>query len=242
MGRVAKIVSDNGSQFRSIAFGKANRGLGIDQHFCEKGRPWQNLIESQFGIQARMGEYAFSRCESIEQAEDVHRDLIKDHNRLPHFAHRRREDAKHAPLEVLGSGRGKRIEAADLHEVFSRKVWKRHTDGRGFMRIGRWKIYVEEGLPKTPIEVIYWDGKMRAEYRQETLAEYACRWDEDAQRPKSLSGAKHFETAYSSRQIELFNPEWLREPVEEIRAARKIRKSPKVSQLRLDFGEEIKAA
>lgn len=34
------IVSNNGSQFRSHAFGNANTKLGITQHFCEKGRPW----------------------------------------------------------------------------------------------------------------------------------------------------------------------------------------------------------
>ena len=76
------IVSDNGSQFRSLAFGKANEELGINQHFCEKGRPWQNLIESQFGIQARLGEYLWRNCSNTDQAIEVHRELIRDHNRL----------------------------------------------------------------------------------------------------------------------------------------------------------------
>jgi hypothetical protein len=30
----------------------------------------------------------------------------------------------------------------------------------------------EEGLPETPIELTNWEGKLRAEYRQEKLAEY----------------------------------------------------------------------
>ncbi len=93
-GLWATVVSDNGSQFRSMAFNKANQGLGITQHFCEKGRPWQNLIESQFGIQARMGEYLWRNCSNTEQAMEVHRELIQDHNRLPHYAHRKREDGK----------------------------------------------------------------------------------------------------------------------------------------------------
>jgi hypothetical protein len=33
------MVSDNGSQFRSIAFGNASTKTGINQHFCEKGGP-----------------------------------------------------------------------------------------------------------------------------------------------------------------------------------------------------------
>ena len=149
------IVSDNGSQFRSAAFGKANQGLGITQHFCEKGRPWQNLIESQFGIQARMGEYLWRSCANTEQAIEVHRELIQDHNRLPHYAHRKREDGKDSPLEVLGSSRGGEIDKTGLHQAFSRQVWQRRTNEKGYIRVGRWKIYIEEGLPKTPVELIY---------------------------------------------------------------------------------------
>jgi hypothetical protein len=79
----------------------------------EKGRPWQNLIESQFGIQARIGEYHWERCQSVEAAVEFRRDLIRDHNRLPHWAHRHRNDEKHSPLAVLGDVRGKRFEPAD---------------------------------------------------------------------------------------------------------------------------------
>ena len=96
------IVSDNGSQFTSHAFGNANIKLGIRQHFCEKGRPWQNLIESQFGIQARLGEYLWQQCSNTDEAVEVHRELIRDHNRLPHFAHRKREDGKSSPLARSG--------------------------------------------------------------------------------------------------------------------------------------------
>ena len=196
------IVSDNGSQFTSNAFSQANQGLGITQHFCEKGRPWQNLIESQFGIQARMGEYLWQNCSNIEQAVEIHRELIRDHNRLPHFAHRKREDGKDSPLEVLGSSRGTEIGKTELHQAFSRQVWQRRTNDKGFIRVGRWKIYVEEGLPKTPVEVTYWDGNLRAEYRQTKLAEYDCRWDEKGNRPKTIGTPEYFETPYKSKQPE----------------------------------------
>lgn len=231
------IVSDNGSQFRSHAFGNANINLGINQHFCEKGRPWQNLIESQFGIQARLGEYLWQQCANTEEAIEVHRELIRDHNRLPHFAHRKRQDGKNSPLEVLGDSRGSEIDKTQLHQAFSRQVWQRKTNEKGFIRVGRWKIYVEEGLPKTPVELIYWDGKLRAEYRQEKLAEYACKWNDKEQRPQSIEKPKHFETKYSSRQPELFEVGWLREPIEEMRAERKSSKKFYSEQLKLPFSE-----
>jgi len=231
------IVSDNGSQFRSHAFGNANTKLGINQHFCEKGRPWQNLIESQFGIQARLGEYLWQQCGNTEEAIEVHRELIRDHNRLPHFAHRKRDDGKSSPLEVLGDNRGAEIDRTQLHQAFSRQVWQRRTNEKGFIRVGRWKIYIEEGLPKTPVELIYWDGKLRAEYRQEKLAEYDCRWNDKEQRPNNIEKPKHFETKYSSRQPELFEVGWFREPIEEIRADRKSSKRFYSEQLKLPFAK-----
>ena len=231
------VVSDNGSQFRSLAFGKANQGLGIRQHFCEKGRPWQNMIESQFGIQARMGEYLWRNCSNTEQAVEVHRELICDHNRLPHYAHRRREDGKDSPLEVLGNSRGAEIDKTGLHQAFSRQVWQRRTNDKGFIRVGRWKIYVEEGLPKTPVELTYWDGKLRAEYRQEKLAEYNCRWDEKSRRPQRIEKPRYFETPYVSKQAELFEVGWNREPIEEVRAERKSLRAVFSEQRRLPFSE-----
>jgi transposase InsO family protein len=49
-------ISDHGGQFRSIDWIRVNKRLGIHHHMYDKGHPWQNLIESQFGIQARLGE------------------------------------------------------------------------------------------------------------------------------------------------------------------------------------------
>ena len=236
------IVSDNGSQFRSLAFGKANQGLGINQHFCEKGRPWQNLIESQFGIQARLGEYLWQNCGNVNEAIEVHRELIRDYNRLPHFAHRKREDGKDSPLEVLGNRRGTEIDKTGLHQAFSRQVWQRRPNDKGFIRVGRWKIYIEEGLPKTPVELVYWDGKLRAEYRQTKLAEYDCCWDEKRNRPKIIGKPEYFETEYKSKQPELFEVSWHREPIEEFRSERKTKKRRFSKQLKLPFREEKEAA
>jgi hypothetical protein len=162
-----------------------------------------------------MGEYLWRNCSNTEQAVEVHRELIQDHNRLPHYAHRKREDGKDSPLEVFGSSRGAEIDKTGLHQAFSRQVWQRRTNEKGFIRVGRWKIYIEEGLPKTPVELIYWDGKLRAEYRQTKLAEYNCRWDDKDKRPKTIEKPPYFGTPYSSNQLELFEIGWYREPIEE---------------------------
>ena len=55
---------------------------------------------------------------------------------------------------------------ARLHRAFSRMAWQRKTEARGFVRVNRWKVYVEEGLPRTPVQITYWDGTLRAQYNR----------------------------------------------------------------------------
>lgn len=241
MGCWDEVISDHGKQFDSHAFTRVNQRLQIRHTMYEKGHPWQNLIESQFGIQARLGEYQWARCPTVDTAQEIHRELIRDHNRLPHFAHRKRNDNRHAPLELLDQSKGREVDAATLHRAFSRMTWKRKTDERGFVRTNRWKVYVEEGLPRTPVQVTYWDGQLRAEYNAQLLAEYRCRWDNTASRPKAINQPKHFETQYQSKQPTLFNPQWLRDLVEgEPLQSRPLKKVVGSSQqLRLYLGPEL---
>jgi transposase InsO family protein len=51
-----EVISDHGGQFISHDFQRVNQRLGIRHEMYEKGQPWRSLIESQFGIQARLGE------------------------------------------------------------------------------------------------------------------------------------------------------------------------------------------
>ena len=240
-GRWAEVLSDHGGQFRSHDFKRVNRRLAIRHEMYEKGHPWRNLIESQFGIQARVGEYAWERCAGVEAAEEIHRDLIRDHNRLPHFAHRKRGDNRKSPVEVLGAARGQEVEPSALHQAFSRKFWRRKTDSRGFVRVGRWRIYVEEGLPRTPVEVIYWDGRLRAEYRSEVLTEYDCRWDEANSRPREVGREHRREHPFGPRQQKLFDPLWVRDPVEGLADGPRPQKRVAAGggQMRLYLGPEL---
>lgn len=235
-----ELISDHGSQFTSKDFQRVNQQLGILHTLYQKGQPWRNLIEAQFGIQARLGEYHWARCQSVAAAEEFHRELIRDHNRLPHYAHRLRNDQHRTPLEVLGAARGQAVEPAVLHQAFSRKFWQRQTDARGFVRVGRWRLYIEEGLPRTPVQVTYWDGKLRAEYETQQLIEYQCQWDDRAMRPKAISQPIVHASPFQSQQKLLFDPLWLREPVELLASASAPRKCVIASeQLRLYFGPEL---
>lgn len=235
------VVSDHGGQFTSKVFNLVNKRLAIYHHLNDKGHPWQNLIESQFGIQARMGEYAWAKCHSITDAIEFHRELIRDHNRLPHFAHRLRQDQKHSPLEVLSQAHGRDVDASTLHRAFSRKFWNRKIDSRGFTKVSRWKVYVEDGLSKEQVQVSYWDGKLRAEYENHLLAEYNCKWDTNFNRPKSITNPQLFETPYNSTQLSLFDLNVYRDPIElypsHFSTPKKV--AAGAQQLKLYFGPEL---
>jgi transposase len=236
-----EIVSDHGGQFQSHDFARVNRRLGIHHRMYEKGHPWQNLIESQFGIQARIGEYHWERCQTIAAAVEFHRELIRDHNRLPHWAHRFRQDQKRAPLQVLNAAQGKQVEPATLQRAFGQRYCQRRVDEHGFVRLGRWKIYIEEGLPKTPVQLSYWDGKLRAEYQDQLLTEYQCRWSPKDPRPLAVQQPTPHIHPFHSKQQTLFDPLWLRDPVEpgELLPA-KIKAAPATAkQLRLYLGPEL---
>lgn len=236
------VISDNGGQFKSDAFKRVNKRLHIHHERNKKGHPWQNLIESQFGIQARVGEYLWEQCSTVEQAIEIHRQLIMDHNRLPHFAHRFRQDQKHSPLQVLAQAQGREISPANLHRAFSRMSWNRKVDEREFVRVNRWKVYIERGLPKEDVQVTYWDGKLRAEYKSHFLAEYNCKWDSTKNRPKSITNPLLFDTPFQSTQMELFDIGRDLSPIQINESILPTKKhAPVGEQLKLYFGPELVA-
>jgi transposase InsO family protein/transposase len=240
-GLWAEIISDHGGQFNDRDWVRVNKRLGILHEMYLKGHPWQNLIESYFGIEARLGEYHWERCKTIEAAQEFHRELIRDYNRLPHWAHRLRNDGKDSPLAVLGAARGKQVESTDLDRAFGQRYCQRMTDARGFVRVGQWRIYVEEGLPRAPVQLSYWNGKLRAEHQSQLLVEYQCKWVEKSARPTTISQPLHHAHPFQSRQMALFDPLWIRHPADLATQSfqRAGKKQPTAEQLRLYLGPEL---
>jgi len=234
-------ISDHGGQFNDHDWIRVNERLGIHHEMYPKGHPWQNLIESYFGIEARLGEYRWERCKTIEAAQEFHGELIRDYNCLPHWAHRRRDDRKYSPLAVLGTAKGKHVEPADLERAFGQRYCQRRTDARGFVRVGRWRIYVEEGIPRAPVQLSYWNGKLRAVHQSQLLVEYQCKWSEKSARPTAISQPLHHAHPFQSRQMALFDPLWIRDPIEpeSQKTQRSGRKPSEAKQLRLYLGPEL---
>jgi hypothetical protein len=51
------------------------------------------------------------------------------------------------------------------------------------------------------------DGKLRAEYREKVLSEYDGIWSDERRGVVNLKPGLHYETEFSSKQRELFDPE-----------------------------------
>jgi hypothetical protein len=154
------------------------------------------------------------------------------------------QSRKYSPLAVLGDARGKRIEPADLQRAFGQRYCQRMTDARGFVKIGRWKIYVEEGLPRTHVQLSFRDGNLRAEHQSQLLIEYQCKWGKWGERsahPTAISQPLHHAHPFQSRQMALFDPLWIRYPMD--LAAKSFQRSQKAvrraEQLRLYLGPEL---
>ncbi len=89
------------------------------------------------------------------------------------------------------------------------------------------------------MQVLFWDGKLRAEYREKVLTEYAGKWSDERRGVINLKPGIHYETEFSSKQRELFDPEWLRDPVENMNQQRSVKSAieEEYYQPKLNFGE-----
>ena len=56
------LVSDSGGVFLAKQAQAIYHALGIEKREIERGRPWQNYIEANFGTMRRMADYHFTKA------------------------------------------------------------------------------------------------------------------------------------------------------------------------------------
>lgn len=100
------LVSDNGSVFTAGSYLSILRELEIEPLHIEKGKPWQNLIESQFKVQLRLADYKFEQAQTLEAIQNEHAAFIETFNTTRHYAHRKRADGHRTPIDVPGLAQG----------------------------------------------------------------------------------------------------------------------------------------
>src|SRR6266849_8428139 len=100
-GAPEAIVTDGGGIFYSLRALAIYDALDIRKERIDPGRPWQNYIEAHFGIMRRIGDYYLNRAISWDEIKQAHRKFVRDYNVQVHFAHQKRRDNRHSPIEVL---------------------------------------------------------------------------------------------------------------------------------------------
>jgi transposase InsO family protein/transposase len=197
------IVSDNGSVFTAGAYLGILRALEIEPLHIEKGKPWQNLIEAQFKVQLRLGDFKFEQVHTLEAVQNEHAAFIETFNTTRHWAHRKRADGHRTPVEVLGWLRGRRVELDRLRQLFRRAEFLRTVNRYGFVSVQRFYIYAESGLSRQRVLIWIYEGELSIEYQQTLVAQYRCDYDLKHQQLQGLSDPTLYTTRFTPPQLEL---------------------------------------
>ena len=203
------LVTDSGSVFLANRARAVYAKLGLRKEEIERGRPWQNYSETTFGIQQRMAGWHFSQAESRSELAAAHDRFVADYNAQVHFAHRRCEDGRRLPGEVLSWVSGLRFHPKDLERAFFSERHGRVLDGLGYATLMRWRLYGEEGLAGKEAELWLLDKTLTVEHAGEPLSTYEVAYDPSggrggAGRLLRLGRPTLFEIPFASGQMRLF--------------------------------------
>jgi len=210
-GAPGTLVTDSGSIFLANRAKAVYEKLGMQKEEIEKGRPWQNYSETTFGIQKRMTDWHFSRAGSWAGLVEAHDRFVADYSAQSHFAHRRREDGRRSPEEVLSWVTGMRFHPKDLERAFFSERRTRVLDALGYVTVMRWRLYAEEGLAGKEANLWLLEKTLTVEHAGEPLSAYKVAYD--ARPPGGRGGAGRllevqnptlFETSHASGQMRLF--------------------------------------
>ncbi|MCA1670103.1 MAG: helix-turn-helix domain-containing protein [Thermomicrobia bacterium] len=208
------LVSDSGAVFVTAKQAKViYAALGIEKREIERGKPWQNYIESTFKIQRRMADWHFAKATTWADLLAVHDQWVVNLNYQVHWAHQERDDDRRTPRDVLAWYTGRPVTPAELHRLFYRTRFGRKLDKLGYLRFRHWRVYGERGLARERAAVWLYGETLTLEYADELLAQYRVRYQPDKAHLRNVAEPRLFATPYQSPQLslwELSDAEWLK--------------------------------
>ncbi len=194
-GSPEALVTDSGSVFLSNRAEAIYEALNIRKEEIEKGRPWQNYIETAFNVQRRMADWNFTKAGSWPEIVAVHAGWLSDYNEQSHWAHRGREDGRRSPSEVLGWVSGVRYREDDLERAFFLTRFSRMLDASGYATFRRWRLYGEEGLAGTAATLWLGAASLTLEHAGEALSRYEVEHAFSSGRLSAVGKPTLFETS-----------------------------------------------
>jgi hypothetical protein len=200
-------VSDHGGVFRDHHAMQIYTALGIEKKEIEKRQSWQNLIETAFNVQRRMGDWYFETAKSWEDLVATHEKWVLDYNFQKHLAHEKREDGRHSPAEVLGWVAGKRWEPDYMYHAFSAICETRTLTSAGYARFRDFLMYGERGLAGKKGLINIFQDTLALEYGEHLLAKYSVEWQPDDHHLLRIGNPRLYEHPNPRPQLALWPPE-----------------------------------
>jgi putative transposase len=205
-GSPEALVTDGGGIFRANQAKAVYEALGIAKHEIERGRPWQNYVETTFNVQRRMADWHFSRAESWTEIVEAHERFVEDYNAQDHWAHREREDGRRSPSEVLGFATGVRHREEELRRAFFSSRFVRVLDALGYARFRHWRVYGAEALAGSEAALWLAAESLTLEHGGEPLSRYDVKLVAATGELRTVARPRLFETSRlpSYPQLRLF--------------------------------------
>jgi putative transposase len=235
-GAPKALITDNGSVFRAKQLLAICEALEIEKEYIHPRQSWENLVEAHFNVMRRMSQVHFEQVTSWDAAKVAHERFVTDYNAQPHWAHRKRDDNRLSPAEVLGWVTNKLRTPEQLHRIFYAMRFLRRLNRLGYVHFRRWKLYGEEALARQPAVIWLHGDALTVEYEETPLAQYTVRYQPDKKHFKDVPETKRFETPYRSPQgwlWELDDTMWHLAKRLPDYASRKRRKKSRYTQLPL---------
>jgi putative transposase len=195
-GSPEAIVTDGGGVFRAKQARAVYEALGIAKHEIERGRPWQNYIETHFNVQRRMADWHFARAESWAELVLAQERFVGDYNAQAHFAHAGRDDGRRSPAEVLGFASGVRHREEELRRAFFSARYVRVLDSLGYTRFRHWRVYGEEALAGREAALWLAAESLTLEHAGEPLSRYEVRVEPESGELRSVARPRLFENSH----------------------------------------------
>ena len=171
-GSPTTLVSDSGSIFKADQANAIYAALGMTHEPIERGKPWQDYIETTFGIQRRMADWDFAQAKTWPELQHVHDRWVDDYDHEEHWAHRHKREGRRTPAGVLGWVIGTAHEPEELARLFAPLRSARRLDRSGYVQFRRWRVYGNRALAHQAALVWLSDETLTVGVAEEPLAYY----------------------------------------------------------------------
>ncbi len=201
-GVPATLISDSGGAFTSGACEAVLARVQIHHETIESttGERDQNLMETHFTIQRRLYAYQFSLARTPAAFEQAHQACMATYHTTAHQGLLNDRFDRPLPLQGLGKAQGRIYSAEELNRHFAHELFPRTTNPYGCVTLHHYHLYVEQGLPTTPVLLWLSGDQWRAVFDNVVVAEYRCQYDWRRHRVINIRDGVFYRTRYASSQ------------------------------------------